>query len=182
MLFQKYKSEIIPKLQEKLGIENPLALPRVVKVVVNMRVPEGKENKQVVDEAAEELRLITGQKPRVCRAKKSVSGFKLRKGDPIGLKVTLRGKRMYDFLEKLFFLVLPRLRDFKGLSVKQFDGSGNFNIGLREQTVFPEINVDKVKKTRGLQATIVTNTQDEEKAKVLLEVLGLPFARITESG
>jgi len=182
MLFQNYKSEIIPKLQKKLGIKNPLALPRVVKVVVNMRVSEGKENKQIVDEAAEELKLITGQKPKVCRAKQSVSGFKLRKGDPIGLKVTLRGKRMYDFLEKLFFLVLPRLRDFKGLPAKQFDGSGNFNIGLREQTVFPEINIDKIKKTRGLQVTIITNTQDEEKAKVLLEVLGLPFAKTARGG
>lgn len=182
MLFQKYKSEIVPKLQEKLGINNPLALPRVVKVVINMRVPEGKENKQMIDEAIEELKLITGQKPRVCRAKKSVSGFKLRKGDPIGLKVTLRGKRMYDFLEKLFFLVLPRLRDFKGLSVNQFDSSGNFNIGLREQTIFPEINIDKIKKVRGLQVSIVTNTQDKEKAKILLEVLGLPFAETAKSG
>ncbi len=177
MLFQNYKTEIVPKLKKKLGIKNPLALPRVIKVVINMRVPEGKENKQAVAEAIEELKLITGQHPKVCRARKSVSGFKLRKGDPIGLKVTLRGKRMYDFLEKLFFLVLPRLRDFKGLSLSQFDGQGNFNIGLREQTIFPEINLDKIKKTRGLQVTIVTNTQDQEKAKILLEVLGLPFAK-----
>ena len=177
MLFQKYKTEIIPKLQKELGIKNPLALPRVTKVVINMRVPEGKENKQAVAEAAEELKLITGQQPKICRARQSVSGFKLRKGDPIGLKVTLRRKRMYDFLEKLFFLVLPRLRDFKGLSLSQFDGQGNFNIGLREQTVFPEVNLDKVRKTRGLQITIVTNTRDQKKAKVLLEVLGLPFAK-----
>lgn len=177
MLFQNYKSEIIPRLQEKLGIKNPLALPRVVKVVVSMRVSEGKESKQILDQAAEELKLITGQKAKVCRARQSVSGFKLRKGDPIGLKVTLRGKRMYDFLEKLFFLVLPRLRDFRGLSIKQFDGNGNFNIGLREQVVFPEIDIDKIKKVRGLQVTIVTNTRDEEKARVLLAVLGLPFAK-----
>ena len=177
MLFQNYKTEIVPELQKKLNIKNLLALPRVVKVVINMRISEAKEDKQVIDEATEELKLISGQRPVVCRARKSVSGFKLRKGDPIGLKVTLRGKKMYDFLEKLFFLVLPLLRDFKGLSLRQFDHNGNFNIGLEDQTVFPEINLDKVKKTRGLQITIVTSTKKKSEAESLLKVLGLPFVR-----
>jgi len=177
MLFENYKSEIIPKLQKKLGIKNPWALPRVVKLVVSMRVPEGKENKQAVVEAAEELKMITGQQPKVCRARQAVSGFKLRKGDPIGLKVTLRGKRRDDFLEKLFLLVLPRLRDFKGVSPNQFDQGGNFNIGLREQTVFPEIDIDKVKKQRGLQITIVTKSRNRREAKILLETLGLAFKK-----
>jgi len=142
-----------------------------------MRVPEGKENRQAVDSAAKELELITGQKPQVCCAKKSVSGFKLRKGDPIGLKVTLRGKKMMDFLERLFSLALPRLRDFRGLPVQQFDGGGNFNIGLREQTVFSEVDLDEIKIIRGLQVTIVTNAKNVAEARLLLETLGLPFKK-----
>jgi len=177
MLFQKYRTEIIPELKKKLGIKNTLALPRVEKVVVNMRVAEGKDDQGAIDQAAEDLKLITGQKPRVCRARMSVSGFKLRKGDPIGLKVTLRGKRMYDFLERVFLLVLPRLRDFHGLSAKKFDQKGNFSFSLKEQTVFPEIDIDKVKVIRGLQVTIVVSNADVEKSKVLLASLGLPFAR-----
>lgn len=176
MIFQDYRKKIIPKLKKELGIKNFLALPRVEKVVINMRVSEGKESKEAVEEAIEELGLISGQKPRICPARKSVSGFKLRKGDPIGLKVTLRGKRMEDFLKKLFSLVLPRLRDFRGLSPKQFDRGGNFNIGLREQVVFPEIDIDRVKKTRGLQITIVTRAKDRKKAEILLAALGLPFS------
>lgn len=180
MLFQKYQDKIIPELKKELRIDNPLALPRVEKVVINMRIPEGKESKEAVTEAIEDLKIITGQGPRICRAKQAVSGFKLRKGDPIGLKVTLRKKRMYDFLDRLFNLVLPRLRDFRGIPVDQFDQAGNFNFSLREQTVFPEINLDKIKKERGLQVTIVTNTKDKAKAEVLLRILGLPFAKEKE--
>ncbi len=180
MLFKDYKTRIIPKLQKELGVKNPLALPQVTRVVINMRVVEDKGDQKAMDEAIEELKLITGQKPKLCRAKKSVSGFRLREGEPIGLKATLRRKKMYDFLDKLFFLVLPRLRDFRGLAISQFDQQGNFNIGMNDQRVFPEINIDKVKRTRGLQVTIITSTRDREESRFLLEVLGLPFVK--ESG
>ena len=180
MLFQDYKKKIVSELQKKLGIKNPLALPYVEKIVINMRVPEGKESQEAIDQAAEDLKLISGQKPRVCRAKQAVAGFKLREGDPIGLKVTLRGKMMYDFLERFFSIVLPRLRDFHGLSSKKFDQGGNFNIGLKEQTVFPEIDIDKIKIIRGLQVTIVVKNADRDKSMVLLESLGLPFSKEKE--
>jgi large subunit ribosomal protein L5 len=180
MLFQQYKQEIVPKLKKELDTDNPLALPKVEKVVVNMRVSEGKEDRGAVEEPKKQLKKITGQKPKVCRAKQSISDFKLTKGDPIGLQVTLRGKRMYDFLERLFKLVLPRLKDFRGLDKDQFDGHGNYNIGLEEQTVFPEINVDKIDKVRGLQITIVTNTRNDEKAEALLRNSGLPFKKEEE--
>lgn len=177
MLAQRFKKEIVPELKKRLGLKNDLAVPRVEKVVINMGVGEAKDNQQLLEEWMEELALITGQRPVICRARKSVSGFKVRKNDPIGLKVTLRGKRMYDFLEKLFNLVLPRLRDFRGLSLKSFDKQGNFSIGIPDQLVFPEIDVDKVKKQKGMQITIVTTTDDVEKAKILLELMGLPFAK-----
>ncbi|MBU2592060.1 MAG: 50S ribosomal protein L5 [Patescibacteria group bacterium] len=177
MLFEEYDNKIAAKVREKTGIRNPWALPRVIKVVINMRVSEGKENRQTIDLAAKELELITGQKPQVCCAKKAISGFKLRKGDPIGLKVTLRRKKMLDFLEKLFSLALPRLRDFRGLAVQNFDREGNFNIGLKEQTIFPEIDLDEIKVVRGLQVTIVTNVRDIESSRLLLETLGLPFKK-----
>lgn len=175
MLFEDYKNRVLPKMKKDLGVENPLALPILEKVVINMRVPEGKESRQIVDEAMEELKVIIGQKPRICPAKKAVSGFKLKKNDPIGIKVTLRGKKMFDFIEKVFYLVLPRLRDFRGLSEKHFDQSGNFTIGLKDQTVFPELSIDKVKKTRGMQITIVVKNSNREKSKIFLKELGLPF-------
>lgn len=177
MLAQRFKEEIIPELKKRLNLKNDLAVPRVEKVVINMGVGEAKDNQQLLEGWMEELALITGQRPVICRARKSVSGFKVRKNDPIGLKVTLRGKRMYDFLERLFNLVLPRLRDFRGLPMKSFDEQGNFNIGIPDQLVFPEIDVDEVKKQKGMQITIVTTTDDIEKAKVLLELMGLPFAK-----
>jgi len=180
MLFDKYQKEIAPVLKKELKIANPMALPRVEKVIINMRVSDGKDNRQAPELAAEELRLIVGQQPRVCLAKKAVSGFNLRKGSPIGLKVSLRGKRMYDFLEKFFSIVLPRLRDFRGIPDSQFDQSGNFNIGLRDHTIFPEVNIDQVKSSRGLQVTIVTNARNNQEARRLLELMGLPFAKQEE--
>ena len=176
MLKEEWQEKIVPELKKRLGVANDLAVPRVEKVVVNMGVGEAKDNPQLLEAWMKDLALITGQKPKICRARKSVSGFKLRKNEPVGLKVTLRGKRMYDFLERLFKLVLPRLRDFRGLSEKSFDTQANFNIGLPDQLVFPEIDIDKVKKPKGLQITIVTSTQEKEKAKVLLSLLGLPFS------
>lgn len=177
MLYQQYKQDIVPKMKKELDKENSLALPRVRKVVVNMRVAEGKEDPEAISEPMKQLGKITGQKAKICRAKQSISDFQLKQGDPIGLQVTLRGKRMYDFLERLFKLVLPRLKDFRGLAKNQFDGHGNYNIGLDEQTVFPEIDVDKIDKLRGLQVTIVTSTADDKQAEVLLKSLGLPFKK-----
>ncbi len=176
-LFKDYKTKVETQLKEALKINNSLALPRVEKTIISVKLGEAKDNREIVDEASLIILAITGQKPLVCSAKKSISSFKLRQGDPAGLKVTLRGKRMYDFLERFFVLVLPRLRDFRGLPEKSFDGAGNFNIGLTDSTVFPEVDVNKIKKIFGLQITIVTNTKDKEKAKILLASLGLPFAK-----
>lgn len=176
-LKQKYQKEIAPILVKKLKLKNLLAVPRVTKVVVSMGVGEGAQDKSLIESATSELAVITGQKPKVTRARKAEAGFKLRAGDPIGLMVTLRGKRMYDFLEKLFKIVLPRVRDFRGVSLKSFDGQGNYNLGLREQFVFPEIDYGKVVKAKGLQITVITNAGDNERAKMLLELLGMPFQK-----
>ncbi|MFH1561589.1 MAG: 50S ribosomal protein L5 [Patescibacteria group bacterium] len=176
MLFEDYQ-KILLKLKDELKVANFWAVPRVSKVVVNMRVADGKDDASAITDAKEELRLIVGQQPRVCPARRSISGFKLRQGSPIGLKATLRGKRMMDFLERLFNLVLPRLRDFRGLPLKGFDQAGNFNIGFRDQSVFPEVDLDKIKKTLGLQVTIVTSTKSQPEAVALLKSLGLPFAK-----
>jgi len=175
MLQEKYKKEIVPVLKKELGIKNILALPRVEKIIVNMGVAEAKDDKGILNQYIEELAQITGQRPVPCQAKKSISGFKLRKGEVIGLKITLRGKRMYFFLERLLNLALPRLRDFRGLSRTQFDQSGNYTIGLSEQTVFPEIDIDKVKKIKGFQVTIVTSAKNQKEAELLLKLLGVPF-------
>lgn len=177
-LFEKYYQEIIPSLQKELGVKSPLAVPRLVKVVINIGLKEAKDDKKILDSASEQLTIISGQKPKVCRAKRSVAGFKLSKGQPIGLAVTLRGKRAFVFLEKLFQIVLPRVRDFSGVDVGSFDGKGNFSLGITEQIVFPEIDFSKIDKIRGLQITIVTNVKDNQKAKLLLEKLGMPFAAL----
>jgi large subunit ribosomal protein L5 len=176
-LKEKYLKEIVPQLAKEMGLKNRLAVPKVEKVVVNMGIGEGSRDKGVIEPASQDLAVITGQKPKVARARKAEAGFKLRAGAPIGLVVTLRGKRMYDFLEKLFKIVLPRLRDFQGVSAKSFDGRGNYNLGIGEQTVFPEIDYAKVDKTRGLEITIVTGAADDQKAKRLLELLGMPFEK-----
>lgn len=175
-LSERYQKEIVPVLQKKLGIKNRMAVPRVVKVVINVGLKEAKEDKKVIENVGEQLQTISGQKPKICRAKKSIAEFKLGKGQPIGLSVTLRGSRAFSFLERLFTIVLPRVRDFSGLSTAGFDGQGNYSLGIAEQIVFPEIDFAKIDKTRGLQVTIVTNTADDKLAKALLEELGMPFA------
>jgi len=177
MLNKQFQDEIKPKLKKKLGVKNSLAVPQVEKVIVNMRVTDAKENKKAIEEPMSDLAKITGQKPRICRAKRAISSFSLSQGDPIGLKITLRKKKMYDFLERIFKLVLPRVKDFRGLSADQFDDFGNYNFTLEDQSVFPEINVDKIEKTRPLQITVVTSTDSNEEARELLMSLGLPFTK-----
>jgi len=179
MSFKEYiNKEINPKLMTELGIKNPMALPKVTKIVVNVGVGEAIVNKKAIEKVVEDVSLITGQKPVVTKARKSVSAFKLRKGLAIGVKVTLRGERMYSFLEKLIKIVLPRIRDFRGISNKNFDGRGNYNLGVSEQILFPEIEYDKIDKIRGLEITIVTNARTNEKGEKLLSLLGMPFRDI----
>ena len=176
-LKQKYNEEIKAKLAAELGVKNPHALPRLVKVVVNMAVSEGKENNSVIDKASANITVISGQKAMVTHAKKSIAAFKLVEGAPIGVMVTLRGEKMYAFLDKLINIVLPKVRDFRGVSDKSFDGQGNFNLGLREQILFPEIDYKTIDRIRGLQITINTSAKDKEAGKKLLELLGMPFAK-----
>lgn len=176
-LKELFETQIKADLAKKLGLKNLMAVPKVSKVVVSIGLGEAVLNPQVIDKASDQLAAITGQKPLVTKAKKSISAFKVRAKQPLGLKVTLRGQRMYHFLEKLFSIVLPRVRDFKGVSVKGFDRFGNYNLGLPEQTLFPEIDYSKIDKLRGLQVTIVTTTNNVEKAKILLESLGMPFEK-----
>ena len=176
-LKKKYKEEVIPALMKKFGYKNVMEVPKIEKIVVNMGVGEAVQNIKALENAMNDLALITGQKPSVRRAKRSEAGFKLRKGMPIGAKVTLRKDRMWDFLDRLISIALPRVRDFKGLSPRSFDGRGNYNFGLEEQTVFPEIDYDKVDKIRGMNITIVTTAETDEEAKALLEALGFPFRK-----
>jgi large subunit ribosomal protein L5 len=182
MLNKQIEEKIKPELKKELGLKNALAVPQVEKVIINMRVPEGKDDRGALESPKKELARITGQKPKICRAGQSISAFSLTKGSPIGLKVTLRGKRMYDFLEKFFHLVLPRVKDFRGLSAEQFDDFGNYNLTLNDQSVFPEINVDELEKNRSLQITIVTDSDSVEESKKLLLSLGLPFTKEDENG
>ncbi len=176
-LRERYQKEIKAKLQKEFKIDNVFTVPKVEKVVINMGIGEATEDKKIVEKAKEDMIAITGQIPKVAKARLSIAGFKLREGDPIGLVVNLRGKRMYNFLEKLFTIVFPRLRDFKGVPKKGFDGRGNYNLGLKEQIVFPEIDYAKIDKTRGLQITIVTDTNENKKAERLLTELGMPFEK-----
>ena len=176
-LKRKYNEEIKANLAAELGVKNPHALPRLVKVVVNMAVSEGKENNSVIDKASANITVISGQKAMVTHAKKSIAAFKLVEGAPIGVMVTLRGEKMYAFLDKLINIVLPKVRDFRGVSDKSFDGQGNFNLGLREQILFPEIDYKTIDRIRGLQITINTSAKDKEAGKKLLELLGMPFAK-----
>jgi len=177
-LFEKFETKIKPVLQKEFNLKSSMAVPKIKKVVVSMGIKEGAKDHSIIEKIKEQLKAITGQLPKVCKAKKSIAAFSLTKGSPIGLAVTLRGKRMYDFLEKLFNLVLPRVRDFHGVSLSGFDGRGNYNLGIPEIIVFPEIDFSKVDKMRGLQITIVTNTEDNNKAHRLLEELGMPFQKI----
>ena len=174
-LHQRYLDEIAPALMKDFGLDNRMAVPRLVKVVVNMGVGEATQNAKLMDTAAQELGAICGQKPVVTRAKKSIAAFKLREGMPIGVCVTLRGERMYEFVDRLFNVVLPRVRDFRGVSPKSFDGRGSYTLGLRDQIIFPEIDYAKVDKTKGMNVTLVTTARNDEQARALLKQLGMPF-------
>ncbi len=174
-LAEKYNSQIRNELKEKFGLKNIFEVPKLEKIVVNIGVGEAVSDSKLINNAIQDLSLITGQKPIVTKAKKSIAGFKLRKGLSIGCKVTLRKKRMYEFLDRLVVIALPRVRDFKGLSKKSFDGFGNYSIGIKEQIIFPEINYDKIDKVRGMDITITTTTKKKEHAYELLKSFNLPF-------
>lgn len=175
-LKEKYLKEVVPALQQKFNYKNIMEVPRVEKVVINMGINDARENPKAIESATNDLTAITGQKPIVTKARKSIAAFKLRAGMPVGVKVTLRAQRMYDFLDKLFNINLPRVRDFKGVSPDAFDGRGNYTLGIREQLIFPEIDYDKIDKVRGMDITIVTTAKTDEEARELLKHLGMPFA------
>jgi large subunit ribosomal protein L5 len=176
-LYKEYKDRVVPALRQKLGYKNILQVPKVDKVVVNTCVPaQGSDVKQALEDAKKELALITGQKPAETKSKKSISNFKLRKGQAIGAKVTLRGDRMYEFLERLIKMALPRIRDFRGISAKAFDGRGNYTLGVPDQSIFPEIELDRIKRNVGFDITIVTTARTNQEAKALLTELGVPFS------
>jgi large subunit ribosomal protein L5 len=172
---QRYNDEIKAALQEQLGLANVMQVPTVTKVVVNMGVGDAARDSKLIDGAVRDLAIITGQKPQVTRARKSIAQFKLREGQPIGAHTTLRGDRMWEFLDRLMSVALPRIRDFRGLSPKQFDGRGNYTFGLTEQVMFPEVDPDKVDRSRGMDVTIVTSAADDEGGRALLKMLGMPF-------
>ncbi|WP_077623975.1 50S ribosomal protein L5 [Sediminibacillus massiliensis] len=176
-LKQRYQKEIVPSLVEKFNYESVMQVPKVEKIVINMGVGDAVQNSKALDNAVEELALISGQQPVVTKAKKSIAGFRLREGMPIGAKVTLRGERMYEFLQKLIAVSLPRVRDFRGISKKAFDGRGNYTLGVKEQLIFPEINYDKVSKVRGMDIVVVTTSNTDEEARELLAQLGMPFQK-----
>jgi large subunit ribosomal protein L5 len=174
-LRERYRHEVAPALMRDLQLENALAVPRLQKIVLNMGLGEATQNPKILDSAVEELAAISGQKPVVTRAKKAIANFKLREGMPIGAMVTLRGQRMYEFFDRLVNVTLPRVRDFKGVPDRSFDGRGNYSLGLREQVIFPEINLDKVDKIKGLTVVICTTARSDADAKTLLRALGMPF-------
>ena len=175
-VLEKYKAEVVPAMQSQFGYKNPMMMPKIVKVVINIGVGDAKADSKFIDAAVAELATISGQKPMVKKAKKSIANFKLREGTPVGCCVTLRGTRMWEFLDRLMNLTLARIKDFQGVSRTSFDGRGNYNLGLKEQLIFPEINYDKVVKLRGMNITIVTTAGTDEEACVMLEKLGMPFA------
>ena len=174
-LRKRYFDEIRPALMKELGLENPMAAPKLEKVVINMGVGEATQNAKVIDPAVQELGQITGQKPVVTKAKKSIAAFKVREGMPIGCMVTLRGDRMYEFLDRLMNVALPRVRDFRGVSTRSFDGRGNYTLGLRDQLIFPEIDYSKIERQKGMNITIVTTARSDDHARALLKQLGMPF-------
>jgi large subunit ribosomal protein L5 len=175
-LKEKYLKEVAPAMMEKFGYKNVMEIPRVEKVIVNMGVGEAVANPKVLDAAVNDLMMIVGQRPVVTRAKKSIAAFKIRQGMAIGTKVTLRGERMYQFLDKLLNVALPRVRDFRGVSPKSFDGRGNYTMGIKEQLIFPEIDYDKVDKVRGMDIIVVTTAKTDEEARELLKLMGMPFS------
>ncbi len=174
-LQEQYKNEILPKLKEELGVSNTMSVPKIEKITINMGLGSALGDKKILESALEELGLISSQKPMTCLARKSVASFKLREGNPIGCKVTLRKERMYEFLDRLVNVAIPRIRDFRGLNDKSFDGRGNYNMGITEQIVFPEIEFDKVTKVRGMDIAITTNAKNDEDAKKLLAMFNFPF-------
>lgn len=174
-LLERYRQEIIPQLAETLGRKNPMSLPKLQKIVINMGVGRAQQDKNRLEQATEHLTHIAGQKAVVTRARKAVSGFRLREGMEIGCKVTLRGQRMYEFLDRLITIALPRIRDFRGVNPRSFDGHGNYNLGLTEQAIFPEIDPDKVIFTQGMDVTMVTSTTNDDEARELLKGFGMPF-------
>jgi len=174
-LKERYIADVMPVLQKEFGYKNVMAVPKITKVVVNMGLGEGTQNAKIVETGAEELSKITGQKASVTRSKKSIAQFKVRKGMPIGAMVTLRGERMFEFLDRLIAIALPRVRDFRGVSAKGFDGRGNFTLGLRDQLLFPEIDYLKVDKARGMNISVVTTAKTDEEARRLLQLIGMPF-------
>ena len=176
-LLDKYKKDVVPAMQTKFGYTSTMQMPKLVKVVLNMGVGDVKENPKAIEIAANEMAAISGQKAVVTKAKKSVAAFKLREGMNIGCKTTLRGVRMYEFVDKLFNVALPRVRDFRGIKADSFDGRGNFSMGVKEQLIFPEIDIEKIDKIRGMDITFVTTAQTDEEAKELLALLGMPFAK-----
>lgn len=176
-LLEKYRTTVIKEMMKKFGYTNQLQVPRLVKIVVNMGIGGGSRDEKLIEEAVSELTLIVGQKPTVTRAKKSIAGFKIRAGMPIGCKVTLRGARMYEFIDRMVHMAIPRIRDFRGIPNSSFDGFGNYTFGLDDQTVFPEVNLDKVLHTQGMDVTFVTTSRTDEEAHEMLKLLGLPFAK-----
>ena len=175
-LKEKYNQEVSKALMEKFGYKNVMQLPKLEKIVLNMGLGEAIANSKAMDNAVEDMTIIVGQKPVVTRAKKSIAGFKLREGMPIGVKVTLRGERMYEFLDRLISIALPRMRDFRGINPKSFDGRGNYTMGIKEQLIFPEIEYDKIDKIRGMDIIIVTTAKTDEEARELLKLMGMPFS------
>ncbi len=176
-LEEKYKTEVIPELMERFGYKNIMQVPKIEKVVLNMGLGEAIQNAKILDSAVEELGLIAGQRPVITRAKKSIAAFKLRAGMPIGVMVTLRGRKMYDFLTKLINIAIPRIRDFRGISRKAFDGRGNYTLGIKEHIIFPEIDYDKIDKIKGFNVTVVTSAGTDEEGRTLLELMGMPFRK-----
>jgi large subunit ribosomal protein L5 len=176
-LRRQYQDEVVPKLQREFGIENRMAVPRIEKISLNMGVGEAIQNIKVLDDAVEEMAALAGQRPTVTRAHKSIAAFKVREGMPIGARVTLRGDRMWEFLDRLIAVALPRVRDFRGVSARSFDGRGNYTLGVRDHLIFPEVDYNKVEKSKGLNITIVTTAGNDERALFLLRELGMPFAR-----
>ncbi|HEX3527889.1 MAG TPA: 50S ribosomal protein L5 [Thermoanaerobaculia bacterium] len=176
-LKQRYREEVLPRLQKEFGITNVMAVPRIEKISLNMGMGEAVQNIKILDDALEELTALAGQKPAITRAQKSIAAFKLRAGMPIGCRVTLRGNRMWEFLDRLMSIALPRVRDFRGVSAKSFDGRGNYTLGIRDHLIFPEIDYNKVERPKGMNITIVTTAGNDERAQYLLRELGMPFQR-----
>jgi len=176
-LKQRYNEEVVPKLKQEFGIDNVMAVPRVERISLNMGMGEAIQNVKILDDAVEELAAVAGQKPTITRAQKSIAAFKLREGMPIGCRVTLRGDRMWEFLDRLIAIALPRVRDFRGIPSKSFDGRGNYTLGIRDHLIFPEVDYNKVEKPKGMNITIVTTAGNDERALYLLRELGMPFTR-----